>query len=534
MTTKHEIGWVTAAPLWRGRAVAPGVIAAPDLLRFDSDDFMDDLTALLAKRPADLAGKIATKKTYRARPPGAPGDWPPTPAALRLYQPVHGHFNLVIASLVCHTPGLPDHGVDPAKGEEAWFVLRRLRKSDAREMAWVTDAQKRHTWSPIAGDAKLGEVAEGEQLLPLFMVPFTENGRTRRLWAGLIPTSSRETFVATREAVPEVFPEEAAPAPGAPHPGVPEPPFTDPELVEARARVIGGLQALVTPRTLLAQTPAERHAEERMEQEVTRFFLLDLADLLTRYAPSVMGASRPPSTAPKARALYDLLPATGVRDKLAQALSQWAEITGEGEGTSSITVNLRNVALDVYTFARALDEAIKEHLAATPAPAPAGGDPARPGAMELPQLDDGEARYVLRCVYRRTRCRPPHPDLVSARSAEFTIAPFFDPDAPARAVRIALPVDTSLKGLRKFRKGVAFLLSDQLRKQMSQASNMKDLLDGKAGSEEPFTLGEICSFSIPIITLCAFIVLMIFMILLNFVFWWLPLLRFCFPIIKRK
>jgi hypothetical protein len=97
-----------------------------------------------------------------------------------------------------------------------------------------------------------------------------------------------------------------------------------------------------------------------------------------------------------------------------------------------------------------------------------------------------------------------------------------------------LPIDTSLKGLRKFRKGVAFLMSDQLRKQMSQASNLNDLLKGKAGTEEPFTLGEICSFSIPIITLCAFIVLMIFMLILNFVFWWLPLLRFCFPIIKRR
>jgi len=529
VTAKHEIGWVTAAPLWRGRAVAPGVIAAPDLLRFDSDDFMDDLAALLTQRPAGLADKVATKKSYRVRPPGAPAGWLPAPAALRLYQPVHGHFNLVAASLVCQMPGLPDHGVDRAKGEETWFVLRRLRKSDGREMAWVTDAQKRHAWSPIEGGVKTRAVAEGEQLLPLFMVPFTENGRTRRLWAGLVPTSSRETFVATREVVPEVFPDAAALKPGTPHPKVPEPPFTDPEIVEGRARVIGGLQALVTPRKL-PQSPTE----VAMEQEVTRFFLLDLADLLTKYAPLVMGASLPPASAPKARALYNLLPAVGVRDQLAKALSEWAAITGEGEGASSITVNLREVSLNVYNFALALDEAIQERLATTPAPASPGGGPARPEAAELPQLDDSEARYVIRCVYRRTRCRPPHPDVVSERSAEFTIAPYFDLDAPARPIRIALPVDTSLKGLRKFRKSVAFLLSDQLRKQMSQATNLKDLLDGKAGSEEPFTVGEICSLSIPIITICAFIVLMIFMILLNFVFWWLPLLRFCFPIIKRK
>jgi hypothetical protein len=40
----------------------------------------------------------------------------------------------------------------------------------------------------------------------------------------------------------------------------------------------------------------------------------------------------------------------------------------------------------------------------------------------------------------------------------------------------------------------------------------------------------ICSFSIPIITLCALIVLMIFLSLLNIIFWWMPFLKICFPI----
>jgi hypothetical protein len=45
-----------------------------------------------------------------------------------------------------------------------------------------------------------------------------------------------------------------------------------------------------------------------------------------------------------------------------------------------------------------------------------------------------------------------------------------------------------------------------------------------------FDIGFICSFSLPIITLCAFILLMIIVILLNFVFWWIPLLKICLPI----
>ena len=45
----------------------------------------------------------------------------------------------------------------------------------------------------------------------------------------------------------------------------------------------------------------------------------------------------------------------------------------------------------------------------------------------------------------------------------------------------------------------------------------------------------ICSFSLPVITICALLVLMIFISLLNIVFWWLPFLRICFPIaLKAK
>ena len=39
----------------------------------------------------------------------------------------------------------------------------------------------------------------------------------------------------------------------------------------------------------------------------------------------------------------------------------------------------------------------------------------------------------------------------------------------------------------------------------------------------------LCSFSIPIITICALIVLMIFVALLNIIFWWMPFLKICLP-----
>jgi len=42
------------------------------------------------------------------------------------------------------------------------------------------------------------------------------------------------------------------------------------------------------------------------------------------------------------------------------------------------------------------------------------------------------------------------------------------------------------------------------------------------------------SLSIPIITICAMIVLMIFLILLNIIFFWLPFFKICFPVPTLK
>src|SRR5262249_30660476 len=124
---------------------------------------------------------------------------------------------------------------------------------------------------------------------------------------------------------------------------------------------------------------------------------------------------------------------------------------------------------------------------------------------------------------------------VSGPTDAFTIAGFFDLDAPARPITIAMPIDTSIKDLRKLRKNVSFLLSNELRQQMNRVTDLKNALDGKFADGESFDIGLICSFSIRIITICALLVLMIFISLLNIVFWWRPFLRICFPIpVKAK
>src|SRR5207249_6494047 len=152
------------------------------------------------------------------------------------------------------------------------------------------------------------------------------------------------------------------------------------------------------------------------------------------------------------------------------------------------------------------------------------GDTAPP--PPVPKFDArGLSRYVIRCVYRRPECGPLQPDVVSDPSEPFRIAGFFDLDAPTRSIVISMPIDTSIKDLRKLRKNVSFLLSNELRSQMNRVTSLKNALDGKFADGESLDIGLMCSFSIPIITICALIVLMIFISLLNIVFWWMPFLR---------
>lgn len=165
-----------------------------------------------------------------------------------------------------------------------------------------------------------------------------------------------------------------------------------------------------------------------------------------------------------------------------------------------------------------------------------------------PALSQRDGWFVIRCVYERPHCGPLFPAVVSAPTRLFQMAPFFDPDAPARPIRIPMPVDISPAGLRKFQKNTGFVISDMLCGKIKKIRKMslgdlvlsvlpwpfhKDLPDpGETGPCEKGGkgFGMICSLSIPIVTLCALIILMIMVALFDLFFRWLPFLFVCLPI----
>jgi len=195
----------------------------------------------------------------------------------------------------------------------------------------------------------------------------------------------------------------------------------------------------------------------------------------------------------------------------------------------------------------ALADKIKAALPATPV----AEVPRNPLVSQQP-MDMREGWFVIRCVFTRPECGPIDPPLLSEPTAPFQMASFFDPDAPARPIRIALPLDTSPAGLRKFDKNTAFMISDMLCGQIDRVKGLslgdlvlsvlpwplhKDLSvpdGGPCKSGSGIELGMICSLSIPIITICALLLLMIIVFLLDIIFRWVPFFIFCFPIPKLK
>src|SRR5262249_42366911 len=100
-----------------------------------------------------------------------------------------------------------DHTVRPADAERVGFVLRRLA-SVSDELAWSADADGTKRWLHVLPGQQTA-IAPGEDAFPMFPISYDDGGRPRRIWAGLIPTSSRETFRSARGSPTPVpaFPE---------------------------------------------------------------------------------------------------------------------------------------------------------------------------------------------------------------------------------------------------------------------------------------------------------------------------------------
>lgn len=159
---------------------------------------------------------------------------------------------------------------------------------------------------------------------------------------------------------------------------------------------------------------------------------------------------------------------------------------------------------------------------------------ARWNAMQPVQgrFEEPDATYAIRTFIRvqDTPDCPPRTEWTEYSEA-FEIVPWYESgDQPP--VKVDLP-DINRNLLSKLKPNVAFKVPHSVQKFMDNL-DLGDLTDGNSPEESKLGFGMICGFNIPIITLCAFIVLSIFLALLNIVFWWLPFVKICIPFPKKE
>jgi hypothetical protein len=151
----------------------------------------------------------------------------------------------------------------------------------------------------------------------------------------------------------------------------------------------------------------------------------------------------------------------------------------------------------------------------------------RPG-----RFDERGATYAVRAFIRlKPRGACPATTLWSDYSEPFVIAPWYE-GSGAPPIQIPLPDATDRDVLKALKPNVAFLVPPAL--QGLAGINPKDMLEGKGKTDASLTLGWICSFSIPIITICAFIVLNIFLSLFDLIFKWMFFIKICIPFPKKE
>ncbi len=607
---EQHIEWTSPAALWddfngQTNEAQRRIFRTPAILRFATDTFMQQFLDLMHEDPHAMRGFLAVPEQWsnRSKETDAPrrltglvgslhrartaavrrlearsgivrtGAWNANgEKPLKLYQPAQQRYYLVTACLVCRTLGLPDRPLNTSAQEKATFVIRLLRPNDPNavnpdpllcgEFALVGKE-----WKPVADPRTLADGEEQHLLSPL---TYDEtDGRRRRIFNGLIPVAKREAMLQAH--VPD--PPSAPPlTPVDPRQMLLKTqvlgPWSNLEDVAATAvKQVSATQGLSGPSGQQMQDTLDR--ANRQIQTSAWYIVLDFSFWLETNLKEVWDAVVADSPAGLSGGKLGAYAALGNVSwngvVLRDALRQIRDFAGQLE-----TVKLAYRADTASQWPTLMFQFVSATQSG-PSPSANAGKQARtaledalvgaldqpaPSALVVPvvatvnAMSHAVAWFTVRCVFERPQCAPLSRAVVSDPSASFQLASIYDPDAPARPIRIPMPSDTTPAGLRKHEKNTAFVLSDVL---CGQISSIRSLTFGDLiMSVLPFPLhqdlpnndmqpcpgngqmgvGMVCSLSIPIITICALILLMIIVKLLDIVFFWMPFFLICLPVPK--
>ena len=484
----------------------------------------------------------------------------PETGDIRLYQPIHRAFNLVVMELGCQTDGNPR--LDPQKVLGAGIVLRRRvtqsevtaseeetifrtfaqgsygwMKSDSQILGWRPVPAARSAFSDPDPDQrakrKHGKNAQilqhapvlnpeeanfAEEFAPLYPAPdevCRKLGKT--IFYGYLPVTSSERAE-----------EDEAPVS----------PF-DTEIVSQRLPSIfwSGERIAELDEDDRPVAPQKDRLVQPLETSSPNESL-DVILTVLRYLSQEPGLFLQDETgvsdAPELQALFEAMPVTLHNSEnetnfysfLADANRQLIEKRSLDDDPDD-PLNLPT-AQALPTEWPIIDADVEAEIVDAIEAAMA-----RRWAQLSPdetRFQNGDARYEVSCFARidRSDCGCPPETIWSQPSDRIEIVPWFE-GSEAPPTIVDLPSPGSLKN--KVSPNVAFKVPEEIQKFMS-GMKLDKLMEGEKPAEK-WGFGMICGFSIPIITICAFIVLQIFLSLFHILFWWLPFIRICIPYPKK-
>lgn len=472
----------------------------------------EDLTA------PDWQARLAAMRSVRRGDDGV----------LELSLPIHRKFQLALFEVVCEQPGFPR--LDPAKIASQGMVLRRCVPSDT-PLGWARRGKRSLGWKPI------DEAADPDPAMR--SISHRANAAVR----GLIARSG--AAIPVSEEVIDLFPApprvcEAlgrtvlfgiVPVVGSERSDDPPPPLdyaNHPQRADFEEHLSGYLKErapLGLPRAGQELDPEWNVLDPVGAAESDRGQLYSLGLFLQQAMVEL-------------DALGDGAAAKALMDVLADIRLATAR-DGRGEMTASIDAAafvrragpiLIEGAANRDGFEMPLDwPRIDSALGARLTAAALACLGERHGEVQTAEgrFDDPADLFTLR-PFIRVKGHDGCPERLvwGPYSEPFRVCAWWDGDGPG--TKISLPDFSQLK---KVKPNVAFEMPPALANLLKGPA--KDLMEGK-GKTSGLELGWLCSFSIPIITLCAFICLNIFLSLFDLFLRWMMFIKICIPIPKKS
>lgn len=486
---------------------------------------------------------------------------------LVLRLPMHKCFYLVCCEIVCDRLGTP--ALDPQKVASAGFVIRRL--TAAGEQSWMLEEDQALGWEATSTGLRDPDVHRrlcrdgtlhprdpvatysGEQTHPLHALKIEdENGKCHTLLFGYVPLGGSYMLRQESRALPfdaaSLQEFTAAAAEQLPWPyGLRKPlqkiwrlEYARPIAEGTPSREFFELLRLLLNRYHLGEAGID---ENQALQELTEgIYFYDQGSAPADLKPeNFTDYSRGDFRRWRKYSLWSWLQRhfSGQENRLLQWLVRQEDKIDKagglenvafdklppGSGTGDLRYSLYLTAGDARDFRTLLDQRVLDQALNTAKEIPLpkfqqGGDDVYQIVPFARVLEDNGRQRI-------------HWADEDTRSEKFRVAAPFAPEA-SRPSLIQMP---SLGDLRKgLARGVSMITPPDTFNLLNALNLKKGASEDVLPEGEPGGIGIqwICSFSLPVITLVAMILLMIMISLLNIVFFWLPWIKICLPFPKIK